>query len=231
MEHIKCRLQVQHGKGAADAVYNGPVQAMQSIIRQHGFSRLYQGWWASLYREIPAFALYFASYDMIKNHVNEFVFEKSLPDSKTMLFGESTVEPSSPPEPEPQVPARSMQTKAWLSSAIAGGFAGAITWAVVYPVDVIKTRIQTAPLTTPRSDLTMWKVGGNIVRKQGWRCLFRGLGITLVRAFPVNATLFPIYEFTLLQLQVPSSPPTFTATTSTTTTTNTSSTGNLQYNC
>ncbi|KAL7575827.1 hypothetical protein ACA910_003150 [Epithemia clementina (nom. ined.)] len=181
MEHIKCRFQVQTGAGA----YSGPLQAMTSIVKQHGISRLYQGWWSCCWREIPAFGLYFASYDMIKDHVNDFVFSDS-------------------DESETSAPPGTMHTKAWLSSAIAGGFAGAITWGMVYPVDVIKTRIQTAPLDTPRGDLTIWKVGRTIVNQHGWRYLFRGLGITLIRAFPVNATLFPIYEFTLLQIQAQS---------------------------
>lgn len=204
MEHIKCRLQVQHGKGAVDAVYSGPLQAMQSIIKNHGFSRLYQGWWSSLWREVPAFALYFASYDMIKEHVNDIIFNKMLSERKYASFG-GELDDRRTMEQRQVPPTGTMHTQAWLASAIAGGFAGAITWAIVYPVDVIKTRIQTAPLDTPRAQLTIWKVGQTIVRQHGWRYLFRGLGVALVRAFPVNATLFPIYEFTLLQMQMTSS--------------------------
>jgi solute carrier family 25 carnitine/acylcarnitine transporter 20/29 len=46
----------------------------------------------------------------------------------------------------------------------------------------------------------MYHVGASIVARHGWRRLFRGLGITLVRAFPVNGTIFPVYEFTLMQI-------------------------------
>jgi solute carrier family 25 (mitochondrial carnitine/acylcarnitine transporter), member 20/29 len=91
-------------------------------------------------------------------------------------------------------------THTWLASAFAGGCAGSLTWALVYPVDVIKSQIQTAPLDTPLRDLRMWTVGQSIVSKHGYRYLFRGLGITLVRAFPVNGTIFPVYEFTLRQV-------------------------------
>ena len=91
-------------------------------------------------------------------------------------------------------------THTWIASAIAGGIAGSATWAIVYPVDVIKTHVQTMPLDTPRAKLSMYRVGSQIVAQHGWRHLFRGLGITLIRAFPVNGTIFPVYEFTLMQV-------------------------------
>ena len=65
------------------------------------------------------------------------------------------------------------------------------------PLFVIKIRIQTSPLDTPASFLG---AGRQIVAKHGWSMMFRGLGITLIRAFPVNGTIFPVYEFTLEHL-------------------------------
>jgi hypothetical protein len=34
----------------------------------------------------------------------------------------------------------------------------------------------------------------------GWKFFFRGFGVTVLRAFPVNAIIFPVYEFTLQHL-------------------------------
>ena len=68
------------------------------------------------------------------------------------------------------------------------------------PFDIIKTRIQTAPWETPRTDLKIVNITRALIRENGWRYMFRGLGVTLVRAFPVNATVFPVYEFTLNHL-------------------------------
>mmetsp|Transcript_2575 Transcript_2575/g.3444 ORF Transcript_2575/g.3444 Transcript_2575/m.3444 type:complete len:384 (+) Transcript_2575:244-1395(+) len=188
MEHIKCRLQVQHGKGSADNLYKGPVQAIKSIVKDHGVARLYQGWWCTFWREIPAFGLYFASYDFIKDKVNTY-FSRAAASTRTLQneLGSDNL--------------GIRHSHTWMASAIAGGSAGCITWALVYPVDMIKTRIQTAPLTTPNSELRMLEVGRNLVQKHGWRYLFRGFGVTILRAFPTNATLFPVYEFTLLQLR------------------------------
>ena len=36
MEHLKCRLQVQHGKGSPDNRFKGPVQVARSIFSSHG---------------------------------------------------------------------------------------------------------------------------------------------------------------------------------------------------
>jgi solute carrier family 25 carnitine/acylcarnitine transporter 20/29 len=85
----------------------------------------------------------------------------------------------------------------WFASGFAGGVSGSLTWAIIYPLDVIKTRIQTSPLDT---SVSTFNVGRSIVSKHGYRKLFRGLGITLIRAFPVNGIIFPVYEFTLLHI-------------------------------
>lgn len=188
MEHIKCRLQVQHGKGSADYKFKGPVQAIRSMVREHGITRLYQGWWVTTWREVPAFGLYFATYDYLKDWANTFLLSRAL--AAATVDGRDD-------DPDSFVPHHS---HTWLASAFAGGCAGSLTWAIVYPVDVIKTRIQTAPLDQPRSQLRMLTVGADLVRQYGVRYLFRGLSVTLLRAFPVNGTIFPVYEFTLLQV-------------------------------
>ena len=48
-------------------------------------------------------------------------------------------------------PIQLQHSHAWLASAVAGGSSGCLTWAAVYPVDVIKTRIQTSPFDVPVS--------------------------------------------------------------------------------
>lgn len=85
----------------------------------------------------------------------------------------------------------------WLPSIIAGGVAGSLSWAVVYPIDLVKSRIQALPLsTTTKSERSIWNVAKAVVQQQGWRSLYRGMGITVFRAFPVNGIIFPTYELT-----------------------------------
>jgi solute carrier family 25 (mitochondrial carnitine/acylcarnitine transporter), member 20/29 len=177
-EHVKCRLQIQHGAGTAHIIYKGPLQATTSILRSHGISGLFRGWWVTVWREVPAFGLYFSNYDYCKDRVTNF-----LADHAGL-------------KEEDDVP----HSHLWASSALAGGISGCVTWAVIYPFDVIKSRIQTAPMDTALEKRRMWTVGRSLVVQHGWRYMFRGLGITLIRAFPVNGIIFPVYEFTLLHL-------------------------------
>ena len=85
---------------------------------------------------------------------------------------------------------------------LAGGLAGTTSWLATVPLDVIKTRIQSDPLT----------VGGRYVasgirqcvidgwRAGGWRVFYRGLGATCLRAFPVNAVTLVVYSKSLMFL-------------------------------
>jgi len=157
----------------SNAQFKGPVQAAQSIFKSHGVSGLYRGIHATLWREIPAFGAYFSVYDFVKDYVNDY-FDHQKGDKA--------------------------EAHSWLASAFAGGVSGSFTWAMIYPIDVIKTRIQTAPMNTPASELQIFTVGRNLAAQHGWRFLFRGLGVTLIRAFPVNGIIFPVYEFTLSHL-------------------------------
>lgn len=75
---------------------------------------------------------------------------------------------------------------------LAGAAAGVLFNFLVYPVDTIKSNIQThagAPL------LVRAAVARVVARPGGARNLYRGLGITLVRSVPANAVIFYTYEW------------------------------------
>jgi solute carrier family 25 carnitine/acylcarnitine transporter 20/29 len=88
----------------------------------------------------------------------------------------------------------------WSACVFAGGTAGALSWGVVYPVDVLKSRIQALPLDASRTESSLANIARSVVKRDGWRALYRGLGITLVRAFPVNGIIFCVYEYSLTNL-------------------------------
>jgi Mitochondrial carrier protein len=180
MEHVKCRLQTQSSCRTGSDYYKSPYDATKSIISKYGIQRLYQGWWTTCCREVPAFGLYFAAYDYLKDIANIYI-ARNMDVIQTNPNKVSCTEHS----------------HTWLASAFAGGCAGCITWAIVYPIDVIKTVIQTSSLTTPYHELNMYRIGYNLYKLYGIQHLFRGLSVTLIRAFPVNGTIFPVYEFTL----------------------------------
>lgn len=71
----------------------------------------------------------------------------------------------------------------------AGGMAGVVGWALVMPIDSVKSIIQTAE--KPQS---LFRTTQMVNQTKGWRALFVGLNAALVRAFPANAALFLGYE-------------------------------------
>mmetsp|Transcript_3086 Transcript_3086/g.4342 ORF Transcript_3086/g.4342 Transcript_3086/m.4342 type:complete len:337 (+) Transcript_3086:284-1294(+) len=179
-EHVKCRLQVQTGTPNLN-VYKGSFDAIDKIVEKYGIRGLYRGYCCTAWREIPAFGLYFASYDFVK----EKTFSLFCDHSELISENKNT----------------SLKHDIPLTiSALAGGISGAFTWAVIYPFDVIKTRIQTAPLDASIEQRRITYLANQILKENGCRGLFRGLGVTLLRAFPVNGIIFPVYEFTLQQL-------------------------------
>jgi solute carrier family 25 (mitochondrial carnitine/acylcarnitine transporter), member 20/29 len=208
-EHVKCRLQIQHGKGSPDHLYKGPLQAARSIVQQHGIQGLYRGWCITCWREVPAFGAYFAFYDFFKDRINSYFANREISHQQqrrnsdngnnfaSSISGGEVVSTSSLDDIPPAI---AHHDHTWISSALAGGTTGALTWAMVYPFDVIKTQIQTMPLTEDAQKRKIIAVTRKLVQQHGWQRLFRGLSVTCVRAFPVNGIIFPVYEYTLMHI-------------------------------
>eukprot|EP00741_Cyanophora_paradoxa_P001350 tig00000480_g1306.t1 len=78
-----------------------------------------------------------------------------------------------------------------LANLMAGGAAGTVYWTTIYPIDLIKSRLQT--------DLTgryrgIWHCFQLTKQHEGWRGLYKGFWPCLARAFPANAVTFMTYE-------------------------------------
>ena len=74
-----------------------------------------------------------------------------------------------------------------------GGVAGISSWFVGYPIDFLKTKIQSQDLDNKvyRGMLDCFRKN---VEKYGYRCLTRGLVTVCIRAFPVNAVAFYVED-------------------------------------
>ena len=94
--------------------------------------------------------------------------------------------------------------QATLKVLLCGGIAGIVTWASVFPLDMVKTRLQAqtihdqlvgsvaepsgqALLRRPRQTLNSFQIAREVYRAEGPQAFYRGLGICSVRAFIVNA--------------------------------------------
>ena len=79
---------------------------------------------------------------------------------------------------------------------LAGGIAGFFFWGVSFPLDFLKTRLQTQPEGSARVGLL--KLIRQIYTKEGGaRAFFAGYAPCLLRAAPANAVVFVGVEATL----------------------------------
>ncbi|GJC87379.1 mitochondrial basic amino acids transporter [Colletotrichum liriopes] len=105
---------------------------------------------------------------------------------------------------------------------LCGGLAGIVTWASIFPLDVIKTRVQTqafgawasaetSPLLgaqgsqqqqqqQPQKRAGAIQIAKEAYREGGMRVFFRGLTICSVRAFVVNAVQWAVYEWAMYEM-------------------------------
>jgi solute carrier family 25 carnitine/acylcarnitine transporter 20/29 len=100
---------------------------------------------------------------------------------------------------------------------LCGGIAGIVTWATIFPLDVIKTRVQTQVLKSPThidgergsllpgrthvERLDTFQIAREAYRTEGASVFWRGLGICSVRAFVVNAVQWAVYEWMMRLMQ------------------------------
>jgi len=106
---------------------------------------------------------------------------------------------------------------------LCGGIAGVVTWASIFPLDVIKTRLQAQPIsvsgettcllpsenhttarrapTEPIPRLGSLDIAKQVYREGGIKLFFRGLTVCSIRAFIVNAVQWAVYEWVMRELR------------------------------
>lgn len=82
---------------------------------------------------------------------------------------------------------------------LAGGSAGALAWGIAFPVDCVKSYMQTYQHPTcPQKAVTFRQAVAYIYQERGGvGGFYRGWTAAVLRAFPANAGLFLGYEFAL----------------------------------
>lgn len=80
--------------------------------------------------------------------------------------------------------------------ALYGGLAGEALWLGSYPLDVVKSKMQTDGFGADQRYRTMRDCFAQTWRREGMGGFWRGLGPTLLRAMPVSAGTFAVVEMT-----------------------------------
>ena len=162
IKHLLCSFSVPGS-------HRGIFQTVRSTICGAGV--LFNGYSATLCREVPGLACWFGLY--------EFTLRTCFSPQVTPLPATSAI-----------VAVNSMP---WYSYPIAGSVAGLGYWSVLYPADTVKTRMQ---LDSAYQRLGLWQSLRRVylLDNGGMRALYRGYGVTAVHAVMANATIFTTYE-------------------------------------
>lgn len=84
------------------------------------------------------------------------------------------------------------------ATLFAGGMGGIFNWITVFPLDVIKSRLQTAETGRYKAGTQgMIQCANELIRENGVRSLYKGLTPALVRSFPANACCFVAFELAM----------------------------------
>lgn len=95
---------------------------------------------------------------------------------------------------------RALDQRSWpvaASTLMAGGCAGCTSLAMVHPVDVVKSCVQSLPTEASPAERSTLRVIYNGVAKEGAPFFLRGFGAAMQRAFVLNAATFGGYELAL----------------------------------
>jgi solute carrier family 25 carnitine/acylcarnitine transporter 20/29 len=158
-ERVKVLLQIQGQKQLAPGEkpkYSGGVDVVRQLYKEGGIRSVFRGSAMTLARDGPGSAFYFATYETVKRKLT----------------------PKDPVTGQPgQLSMPAVMT--------AGGAAGIAMWIPVFPIDTIKSRLQSA-----EGRPTISGTIKGIHASGGLKAFFPGIGPAMARAVPANAATF-----------------------------------------
>lgn len=158
-ERVKVLLQIQGQNPPPPGQkpkYSGGLDVVRQLYKEGGIRSVFRGSAMTLARDGPGSAAYFAAYEYIKRSLT--------------------------PKDEHGNVTGALSMPAVLA---AGGAAGIAMWIPVFPVDTIKSRLQSAP-----GKPTIGGTIRSVYASGGFKAFFPGFGPALARAVPANAATF-----------------------------------------
>lgn len=136
--------------------YAGGVDVVRQLYREGGFRSVFRGSAMTLARDGPGSAAYFATYEVVKRRLT--------PKDATG-------------KPQGDLSLTAIMT--------AGAAAGVAMWIPVFPIDTIKSRLQSA-----EGNPTIGDTVRGLYRNGGIKAFFPGFAPAMARAVPANAATF-----------------------------------------
>lgn len=158
-ERVKVLLQIQGQKQLAPGErprYSSGLDVVRQLYRKGGIRSVFRGSTMTLARDGPGSAAYFATYEYIKRKMTP-LDANGKPSGRLSLT----------------------------AVMIAGGAAGVAMWIPIFPIDTVKSRLQSAEARP-----TIRGTIGGLYSQGGLKAFFPGIGPALARAVPANAATF-----------------------------------------
>ncbi|KAI9152674.1 hypothetical protein H9P43_009470 [Blastocladiella emersonii ATCC 22665] len=165
LDVVKTRLQ-----NSSPPRYRGTVDGLVTILRTEGYRGWYRGLSATMLGYLPSWAIYFTAYEEAKRALYRIADPPS--------FGE--------PSPHP-----------WMTPGVinilSAMSAGVVSTSATNPLWVVKSRLMTQSETTAYRYTSIADAFTQILRKEGLRGFYKGLGTSLLGVTHA-AVQFPLYE-------------------------------------
>ncbi|KDQ61037.1 hypothetical protein JAAARDRAFT_32033 [Jaapia argillacea MUCL 33604] len=182
-ELVKIRRQLEYNIAASKGLQIGKppntAEAVRDIVRTNGKFGLFTGLRLHFLRDMSGTALYFLEYDGMRHIMGR------------SRSGEQGPTPSWLPLPHSLVP------------FMCGSLAGVTSWALIYPLDVVKTKVQERSLAGQPSR-TVWTTLRRLIRGPdpdapkpilaGVARLYRGLGVSALRSITTHGLLWTFFD-------------------------------------
>lgn len=194
-ELIKCRAQLAPSSHASSWAIAKQIWRAEGALRG-----LYFGGAVTAIRDCVGYGFYFWSYELSTRWVDEWSRSRT-----------GTV------QAKPLTEAVGVSGIDAAKVLLCGGIAGIVTWASIFPLDVVKTRVQAqvqraipntgedsallgSPGAASTKKLGAIEIARQTYREGGLKVFFRGLTVCSVRAFIVNAVQWAAYEWIMTEL-------------------------------
>ena len=172
MDFLKSQIQVQGVKQKIDPEYKpefrGVADCAKKVMKTNGMLGLFQGFLPTLLRDTVAVSMYFGAYEWVRRACRK-----------------------------PGETLSDIDKQGAFIQFLAGGVAGFFYWIGIYPVDVVKSMLQTDAI---KKDARIYKgsidCAKSIYAKEGVRGFFKGFLPCMLRSIPANAACFLCVEQT-----------------------------------
>ncbi|KAH9813034.1 mitochondrial carrier domain-containing protein [Melampsora americana] len=158
-------------------------QGAMEIIRSHGVRGLYFGFSLHCLRDTIGTGLYFMGYDSMR------------------LIAEQRLQKENQRSDVDLPPQRFILPPA-LIPFVCGSTCGVASWFLIYPLDLVKSRIQRDALANTHARQSALTIFKSLIKQDGFTKLYSGLSISAFRSFCQHGMMWTILESVRSQIEI-----------------------------